>query len=411
MCIDNKFSKDVVLYRGKNAVFKFIRSIFKEYGYCKSVIKKHFNKNLVMSVEEKEEFERNNIYWICHKLIENTENKVRDHCNITSKYTGAVHWSCNINLKISRKIPVIFHNLKGYDSHLIFQELNSSLDKLVKILNFKYLSEVFSGEKSELVKKKGVYPYEYFNSFKKFKESKLPDINNFFSSLKDCGISKKEYQRTFDVWKVFKIKNLGEYHDTYLKCDVLWLCDVFEKFISVSLKDYILHPGHYFSSPGLSWDAMLKMTAIQLEKINIDVHLFFEKGMRGRVSYISKRYSKSDDNNTVMYWDANNLYSWAMIQDLPYCDFKFLSQKEIDEFSLNNSENSPIGYILEVDLEYCKELHNLNSDYPLCPEKIEISSDMLSKYCKDIAGQYGIKVGGVKKLVQNLKNKVKYVVH
>ena len=444
--IDNKFSKDVVLYRGKNAVFKFIRSIFKEYGYCKSVIKKHFNKNLVMSVEEKEEFERNNIYWICHKLIENTENKVRDHCHITSKYTGAAHWSCNINLKISRKIPVIFHNLKGYDSHLIFKELNkfnckisviqnglekymgfslnnnlvfidsmlfmnSSLDKLVKILNFKYLSEVFSGEKSELVKKKGVYPYEYFNSFKKFKESKLPDINNFFSSLKDCGISKKEYQRTFDVWKVFKIKNLGEYHDMSLKCDVLWLCDVFEKFISVSLKDYILHPGHYFSSPGLSWDAMLKMTGIQLEKINIDVHLFFEKGMRVGVSYISKRYSKSDDNNTVMYWDANNLYSWAMIQDLPYCDFKFLSQKEIDEFSLNNSENSPIGYILEVDLEYCKELHNLNSDYSLCPEKIEISSDMLSKYCKDIAGQYGIKVGGVKKLVQNLKNKVKYVVH
>ena len=157
---------------------------------------------------------------------------------------------------------------------------------------------------------------------------------------------------------------------------------------------------------------MLKMTGIQLEKINnIDVHLFLEKGMRGSISYISKRYSKSDDNTTIMYWDANNLFGWAMIQDLPYCGFKFLSQKEIDEFSLTVSENSPIGYILEVDLKYCKKLHDSHSDYPFCPEKIEISSDMLSKYCSEIADQYGIKVGAVKKLISNLGDKVKYVVH
>ena len=133
--------------------------------------------------------------------------------------------------------------------------------------------------------------------------------------------------------------------------------------------------------------------------------------MRGGISYISKRYSRSDIDKTIMYWDANNLYGWAMIQDLPYCGFKFLSQKEIDEFGLNISENSPIGYILEVELEYCKNLNDSHSDYPLCPEKIEISSDMLSKYCSDIADQDGIKVGGVKKLIPNLSDKVKYVVH
>ena len=101
-----------------------------------------------------------------------------------------------------------------------------------------------------------------------------------------------------------------------------------------------------------------------------------------------------------------------MIQDLPYSGFKWLSNKEINDFDLNSvSENSPIGYILEVDLEYCKELHDSHNDYPLCPEKIEISSDMLSKYCKDIADWYGIKVGGVKKLIPSLSDKVKYVVH
>ena len=197
VCIDDKFSKDIVLYRGKNAVFKFIRSIrstfkdFKKSGYFRGVIKKHFNKNLVMTAEENEKFEMTNICWICGKLISFDDNKVRDHCHITGKYRGAAHWSCNINLKDSKKVHVIFHNLKGYDSHLIFKELskfnckisvipnglekymsfslnnlvfidsmlfmNNTLDKLVKNLgseDFKYLSEVFSNEKLKLVQKK-----------------------------------------------------------------------------------------------------------------------------------------------------------------------------------------------------------------------------------------------------------------
>ena len=146
----------------------------------------------------------------------------------------------------------------------------------------------------------------------------------FFNSLKDCGIFDQEYQRVVDIWKVFKIKNLGEYHGLYLKADVLLLCDVFGKLISVCLKDYGLDPCHYYSSPGPSWNAMLKMTGIRLEKVdNIDIHLFIEKGGRGGISYTSKRYSKSSDDICIMYWDANDLYGWAMIQDLPYESFKF----------------------------------------------------------------------------------------
>ena len=413
VCVNDKFSKDAVLYRGKNAVFKFIQCIFKEYSYCNSVIKKHFNRHLVITGEEEgEEFERCNTCWICGKLIENGDNKVRDHCHITGKYRENCHWSCNINLKVSKKLAAILHNLRGYDSYLIFKELskfncnvsvipnglekyinfslgkniifidsmlfmNSSLDKLVKNLNdFKYLSGVFKGEKLELVKQKGIYPYEYMNSFKRFKEDRLPDKDCFFNFLKDCSISDKEYQRACDVWKVFGIKNLGEYHDLYLRTDVLLLCDVFEKFIDVYLKDYGLDPCHYFSSPGLPWDAMLKMTSIQLEKINnIDVHLFLEKGMRGEISYISKRYSKSDENTSIMYWDANNFIRI----------FKFLSEEEIKGFNLDSiSKNNKIGYILEVDLVYPSFLHDLHDDYPLCPEHIEIKYEMWSKYCKDM---------------------------
>ena len=248
-----------------------------------------------------------------------------DHCHITGKYRGAAHWSCNINLKISKKVTVIFHNLKGYDSHIIFKELskfnckisvipnglekymsftlnkklvfidsmlfmNSNLDRLVKNLSdedFKYLSKTFGGKKLELVKKKVIYPYEYYKSFKKFKETNLIDIDKFLSSLKDFRISEKDYQRVCDVWKYFEVRNLREYHDLYLKTNVLLLCDVFEKFIIVCLKHYGLDSCHYYSSPGLSRDARSKMTGIELEKINnIDMHLFLEKGMRGGVSYI-----------------------------------------------------------------------------------------------------------------------------
>ena len=233
---------------------------------------------------------------------------------------------------------------------------------------------------------------------------------NFFSSLKDSRINEKEYQRAINVWKVFKIKNVGEYHDLHLKRDVSLLADVFEKFIKTCLEYYSLDPCHYFSAPGLSFDAMLKMTGIKSQTISdIDVHDFIGKGMRGGISYISERHSKVSDDSS--YWDMNNLYGFAMIQPMPYCDFNFLTKKEINKFDLDSiSENSSIRYILEVDLEYCSKLHDKHNDYSLCPQKIEISSDMLSRYCSDIANKYGINVGGVNKLVLNLRDKVKYVV-
>ena len=223
LCVDNKFSKKIVLYRGKDVVCELIKSIFKEYNYCRSVVEKHFNKNLIMSEEENEIFELTNICWICSKLIENSDDKVREHCHVSG------NWSCNINLKITKKVPVIFHNFKGCDSHLIDKELskfnvkisvipnglekymaftinknsvfidsmqfmNSSLDKLVKNLNdkyFKYLSEEFSDEQLKLGKEKGIYPYEYMSSFKRFTEDKLPNKSKFVSSLKDSGVKEK----------------------------------------------------------------------------------------------------------------------------------------------------------------------------------------------------------------------------
>ena len=121
VCTDNKFSKRVVLYRIENAAYRFIKVIIEEYDYCKKMIKKHFSKNLIMSAEEEERFQLSNSCWICNKLFDVGGDKVRDHCHITGKYRGAAHWSCNINLKLAKNIPVIFHNLRGHDSHLIIK--------------------------------------------------------------------------------------------------------------------------------------------------------------------------------------------------------------------------------------------------------------------------------------------------
>ena len=123
VCIDDKFTKAIVAFRGKNAAHEFVKVILSKYEYCKKVMKKHFNKNLIMS-EKEEQFQSSNISWICEKLIDFDDEKVRDHCHVTGKLRGAAHWSCKINLQLTEKVPVIFQNLRGYDSHLIFRELN-----------------------------------------------------------------------------------------------------------------------------------------------------------------------------------------------------------------------------------------------------------------------------------------------
>ena len=214
---------------------------------------------------------------------------------------------------------------------------------------------------------------------------------------------------------------MGNYHDQYLKKDVL-LSDVFEKFIDTCLKYYGSDPCHYFSTAGLSWDAMLKITNIELEKISdIDKYLFIEKGLKGGISFIAKRYAKANNkylnaydpkkrSTFISYLDMNNLYGCPMSEYLPYNGFKWL--KNIDQFDIMSiNDKSPIGYFLEVDLDYQEELHELYNDFPLATQTLAVSSDMLSKYCKINADKFEIKVGDVKKSIPNLGNKTNYVVH
>ena len=164
------------------------------------------------------------------------------------------------------------------------------------------------------------------------------------------------------------------------------------------------------------------MTNIKLELMtDIDMFQFIEKGMRGGVSYIANRYRKANNkymkeydekapSKYIMYLDANNLYGWAMSQYLPTGNFKWMSDKEIKQIEIGKYKaDGKKRLILEVDLEYPQELHDMHNDYPVCPEKVKVSNDMLSGYCKNIAEKYKISIGLVSKLIPT--DKKEYVLH
>ena len=477
-CYDDKYTQPLKIYRGEKAVYTFLEYMLDEVKYCKRIIKKEFNKPFNMTKENEEEFQKADECHICNKKYTADDIRVRDHCHITGKFRGSAHQECNLQLRLNPdkiKIPVIFHNLRGYDSHFIMQEIgaivkdyeytnkkgqkcqmninaipnnmekymafmlgnhltfldsfqfmSSSLEKLVGNLpkeSLKYTSKMFKGKKFDLMVRKGVYPYDYMDSFDKF-NSPLPKKEEFYSILNNEHISDENYKHAQNVWNTFNLKNMGEYHDLYLQSDILLLTDVFENFRKTCLEYYKLDPCHYFTSPGLSWDAMLKMTDIKLELMtDVDMFQFIEKGLRGGISYIANRYGKANnkymtdyDKNKpskyIMYLDANNLYGWAMSQYLPTAGFKWLKQNKIDNLDLKkyDKENKK-GIILEVDLEYPEKLHDLHNDYPLAAEKIKVEKSMLSNYCNKISEKYNISTGLVQKLIPTLSKKEKYVLH
>ena len=305
-------------------------------------------------------------------LEANLKDTVKDHDNMTGRYRGAAHNECNFKLKLDAKkapIPVIFHNLKGYDGHLLMQAMarvqgeikciptntekyisfslgnlrfidsvnfkQSSQDKLVKgSEEFLIMQKLVPEEKNQqLLQKKGIYPYEYMDSFERFDETKLPEKEKFYSSLSGKGITDEEYTHTQEVWATFDCQMLGGYHDMYVATDVLLLADVFENFRKVCQEKYGLDPAHYYSTPGLSWDALLKKTGIELELLtDLDMHLFIERGMRGGISMVGKRYAKANNpqvewynpaeaTNYITYLDVNNLNGWSMSLPLPKSGF------------------------------------------------------------------------------------------
>ena len=277
---------------------------------------------------------------------------VRDHCHFTGEFRGAAHNHCNRQYRKTYNIPVFFHNLTGYDGHIVFEHLtslklkkaptviakslekylsikigpiefkdsaqflSSSLDKLAQNLKTKSekegsnLKDAFPNTYQyfkkeckdvdenafELLTRKGVYPYEYMDRWEKMQEKSLPTKEQYFSKLTGKSISDKDYEFAEKIWKEFKLKNLGQLHDLYLGTDVALLSDVFESFRGFSLKHYRLDPAHFLTAPSLSWSACLKYTNIQLEiPSDPTMCMFFDKGLIGGISFISNLYARANN--------------------------------------------------------------------------------------------------------------------
>ena len=337
---------------------------------------------LRMTQEQRVSYSKSEKCHICNDELLPTD-KVCDHCHFTGEYRGAAHRNCNLQCRKPMIIPVVFHNLQGYDAHLFIKQLSSlkgdlicipsteekyisfskkikvdeyqsrdgknvslnmelrfidsykflqsSLANLVKNLqpdDFYNTKEIFR-ENVDLLTRKGVYPYDYVSSIEKLSETQLPPKEEFYSKLNDECISDDDYQHAINVWNTFKCKTIRDYHDLYLKSDVLLLADVFENFRKTCLHHYNLDPTHYYTSPALAWDACLKETGQELQLLHdYDMLMMFEKGIRGGISHISKRYGQAnnkymkdydpDEPSTyIQYLDANNVYGWAMSQSLP----------------------------------------------------------------------------------------------
>jgi len=469
------------IYRGKDCLKEFLRTVIDIANQYQYRVKLGKHTDWAMTKEDVENFNNSTACYLCNEPFSKSDPKVKDHCHICQTYRGALHHSCNLLLQTPKNVNVYFHNLRRYDAHFIMEEiakhglrenfeincipkgpedylmfsflksfkktnghlnytinfidtfnfLPTSLEKLVLNLksNFgvdKFLissTEFMNPNHLDLLTRKGVYPYEYMTNWERFTETELPLKENFYSKLRQEGISEVDYSHAKLIWDTFDIKNLGEYHDLYLKTDVLLLADVFENFRKVCMQHYGLDPAHYATLPSYGWDICLKLSKVKLELITDEkMYEMFEKGIRGGISVISHRYAKANNmylpnwnpklpTSYLMYFDVNNLYGWAMTQALPVDSFKWLSEEEIEDLNIEDvSDTGDIGYILEVDLDYPDNLHDIHNDYPLAPEKRAVKDFHLSPYCENLAiDRYTCPK--TQKLIPNLEPKSKYIVH
>ena len=256
-----------------------------------------------------------------------------------------------------------------------------------------------------LLLRKGAYPYEYMGCSEKIKEESLPDKESFYSELNNEHVTDEDYEYAHKVWSTFNIKNLEEYHDSYVQSDTALLADVFESFKDKCIEIYDPDPADFLSAPGLAWQACLKKTGVELELLtDNDMLIMFEEGIRGgkcqaiyRYAKASNKYMKNYDENKessfLRYDDANNLYGFAMCKKLLADDFKLVNDLSIftEDFVKSYDEEDNIGYLFVVDVEYPKNLHKLHSDLSFLPERMKINK------CT--------------KLVCNVQDKENYPVH
>ena len=438
---------------GDNCISNFIDKL-------EVIIKSQFEKSVEMRQAirmtplDQIEFNKSTSCPRCNKKFSDKIKKVRDHCHISGQYRGPLCSECNLRLQLKRQVlPVIFHNLKNYDLHLLiknglgkkqgwqfsviaqsaqkfmtlkarvpvgysqtgrqiyneivfldsFQFMSSSLASLVKNLNSfpltKNLCQEYPQLTDDLIRSKGIFPYSYFDSLDKLKETQLPPRSAFTNDLTGEGCSADNYSHALKAWNLFNCNSFGDYMLAYLKLDIVLLADVFEEFRKMSMEQDGLEPVHFVSLPGLSFMSAFKMTHETIHLLqDADLYSFFERGIRGGLTFVNRHRSRNGifqvNNKTqkkiIMYIDENNLYGKALSEPLPHSNFHDLTSEEIEQLFpssdsiLKINKKDEIGYVFEVDLDYPPSIHDKTEDFPFAPEQGEVGEDMLSPFMKQL---------------------------
>ncbi len=335
------------------------------------------------------------------------------------------------------EIKVLKNELRFIDS---FQFLSESLEKLVVQqysdggnATFPHIQMQFQYDHVALCLRKGIYPYEYMDSLDRFNETALPSIETFTSKLREGDACEPaDYEHATRVWAETHCKTLRDYTEFYMKTDIILLADIFESFRSTCIRIHNMDPVFTFTLPGFSWQAALRQSGQKLELLtDYSMYTTIEQGIRGGLTVCTRHYAEADnfytnpfkyrnansDSSHIQVYDANSLYAWAMSQSLPYGDFKWLENfNDLFPPNLNKwpSDDGEYGYILVVDLEYPKEIHDQTATYPLAPCHENINADIYTIHMLEqwlISRSGGMKVRRERKLVASCNDKENYVVH
>ncbi|XP_050523883.1 uncharacterized protein LOC126895735 [Daktulosphaira vitifoliae] len=416
-----------VIYRGsedcEEVAKAFVMAVTEVTRNISKLLRKT-NVPIRMSVDDVRRHGEKVVCDLCRTAFKDSNPKVADHCHLSGRFRQTLCNACNLKVKTVNFVPCFLHNLSGYDAHFIVTELGyddhrisvipNSEEKYISVtkhvtnnfsirfvdtfrfmasslstlagnlmtpyfVKFRETAQVFRPEDMPLVTHKGVYPYEYTDSWAKLDETVLPPRDAFYSQLNESNIDDDDYRHATEVWNRFGCSTLGEYSDLYLKIDVLLLADVFENFRDICTTTYNLDPAHYYTAPGFSFDCMLKYTRVKLELLNdYDMLLMVEQGIRGRLVQAVKHYAKANNpktpgydptkpNSWIVYQDCNNLYGWAMSQPMPYGGFRWYEGSDpLADLQLL-SDTGNMGRIYEIDVSYPEGLHDEHNDLPFLP--------------------------------------------
>jgi hypothetical protein len=402
---------------------------------------------MTLSIQQQQEFDECTYCPRCKTIFDTDKHKkVRDHDHITGKFRSPLCHSCNSKLCLSRRtLPIIFHNFKCYDAHQIikhgigkfkhwqlstipqtkekfmnltaripvdqtregriiyfnvvfldsYQFMSSSLASLVQNLDSLPFTELLKRDypnlSNDVIKRKGIFPYSYFNSLTKLQESSLPPRCAFRNDLTGENCSEEDYRFAQRAWQEFDCQSFGDYLMVYLKLDVLLLACVFERFRQKALQQDGMDPVHFVSLPGLSFLSAFKMTGETIELLqDLEMYNFFERGIRGGMTFVNKHvvrneivtHNQAEFTQHLAYIDQNNLYASSLSKPLPYSKFSWVEDLThfTRDYILSLDEDGEWGYTLEVNLGYPQHLHNKTADFPLAPETAFITEDMLSDF-------------------------------